>query len=218
MANRSILKVPDTRLRNKSTAVQSFGKDLLLLVQDLIDTTNANQGAGVAAPQIGVHKRVAVLKCSVFECGNPDPFDENENSDFWVLVNPELELSEEVEQWEEGCLSVPWETEVVERASRVSLKWFNVHGESRELQIGWPLSGAVQHECDHLDGKVFLDRISRLKRSRILKRIKKKQAKLDEIRSQFEQEHAELTATATTSSKDTKGRRRRVRKTRSKRR
>ena len=103
MANRSILKVPDTRLRNKSTAVQSFGKDLLLLVQDLIDTTNANQGAGVAAPQIGVHKRVAVLKCSVFECGNPDPFDENENSDFWVLVNPELELSEELEQWEEGC-------------------------------------------------------------------------------------------------------------------
>ena len=148
-----------------------------MLAQDLFDTCNVETGAGLAAPQIGVHKRVVVINCAALDAESPEPY--SADQDYWVLVNPMLELSGEKVSWEEACLSVPNTHALVERSSSVQVTYQNINGEDQQVDVVWPLAGVVQHECDHLDGQLYIDRISRLKRNialRRMKKVKRKQA------------------------------------------
>ena len=121
MANRRILTWPNSRLMKKSVPVESFDEDLHTLAGDLVDTLNVCMGAGLAAPQIGVHKRVVVIRCDSFGQENPDPYSRDEK--FLILVNAEMQLSGEMISWKEACLSVPGFDGTVSRNSEASLKY-----------------------------------------------------------------------------------------------
>ena len=171
MTARRILTFPSTKLYKKSKPVTRFDKALQALVQDLVDSMEVNNGAGIAAPQIGKHKRVVVLKREAFldEVGDP-----------LVFVNPELEISGDERVWVESCLSVPLVSARVKRGEKVSIKFQDVEGNRHTLDAEWPLSGALQHECDHLDGKLYLHQLSRMKRNMLQKKIFK-QLKKDAV-------------------------------------
>ena len=171
MANRTVLTWPNPRLNKKSTSVTDFGDDLMSLIQDLIDTMDVNFGIGLAAPQIDMHQRVLVINCGKIEIENPDPFSENE--DLLVLINPVLELSGDDIRWEEACLSVPGYNAHVKRKEGTKVLYQNVAGESKSFQASWPLAGVIQHETDHLDGLLYLNRTSHWERQRIQKKILK---------------------------------------------
>ena len=172
MANRKILTWPNPRLRKISDRVESFDADLFSLADDLIDTLNVNMGAGLAAPQIGINKRVVAIKCSVFGFENPIPHKKDE--DILILVNPEMDLGGEMVSWKEACLSIPGEEGIVSRHEKASLTYQTITGETKTLEASWPLSGGLQHECDHLDGRLFTNKLSYFERTRIEKKIKKR--------------------------------------------
>ena len=160
-----VVKYPDPVLGRRGDAVTEFGPELKSLVDEMFDSMYAAQGIGLAAPQISLSQRITVIDVSF----KKDP------SQKIALVNPEIieRTGKQVE--EEGCLSLPEIREKVERAAWVKVraqdvtgKWFEVEGE--EL-----LSRALQHEIDHLDGVLFIDRISRLKREMVLRKIRKLQ-------------------------------------------
>ena len=186
MANRTVLTWPNSALKKVSLPLSedSFGKHLDSLASDLCDTLHVKMGAGLAAPQIGVHQRVVVVKASDFVATNPDPYEKDEN--VIVLVNPVLELLGDDVSWTEGCLSVPGFTAAVSRKSDVKVSYLDLKGEKKELIAQWPFSGAIQHECDHLDGKLFIDRIGRFAcesiQKKIRKRIKEKKRQVERIR------------------------------------
>ena len=158
MAYRKILSWPNKKLKQVSDPIQVFDNDSLDLAQDLYDTLKVKQGAGLAAPQIGVLKRMVIIKCSYFGFENPDP--SPFGSDILVLINPLIELSGKEVTWTEACLSVPFVTGDVPRYDTAAVQYQNLNGEHKELIAPWPMSGAVQHECDHLDGIVFLDQVN----------------------------------------------------------
>ena len=169
---RNILQWPDPRLKLVSEPVLEFDDTLHALVKDMYDTLNVTMGAGLAAPQIDVHKRVVLIRCSSFEWHNPDPHELN--SDICVLVNPQLELNETEIFWEEGCLSIPGNyTGKVCRKEKAILKYQNIKGAHQELSLSWPVSAALQHECDHLDGILFIDRMGKNALKEIKKRIRR---------------------------------------------
>ena len=172
MANRRILTWPNPRLIKKSIPVESFDSDLQSLADDLVDTLNVCMGIGLAAPQIGVGKRVVVIRYDSLGQENPDPHPRDEK--FLILVNPELELSGEVISWKESCLSVPGFDGTVSRSSAAFLKYHTLAGEEKTLEAAWPFSGVLQHECDHLDGRLFTSRLTYWERSNIEKKIKKR--------------------------------------------
>jgi len=172
MTFRTILEYPNPSLKIPSKSVEKFDDTLEELAKDLIDTCNVAMGVGLAAPQIGVKKRVVVIKPASFNSENPEPSEYN--SEYLVLVNPSLQASGETIKWKEGCLSVPLINSDVERKSEVYIKYENLKGEEQEFTCGWPLSGGLQHECDHLDGVLFIDRMSKFKRNWELKKAKKK--------------------------------------------
>jgi peptide deformylase len=179
MANRTVLTWPNPRLNKKSELVDSFDDDLASLVTDIIDTMNVNMGVGLAAPQINVHKRVVVINCSDCDVENPDPFHENEK--MLVLINPDLELSGDDIRWEEACLSLPGYSAHVTRKEKAYMTYQDINGEYKDLSVEWPLSGVIQHEVDHLDGRLYLNSTSHWERQRIQKKIlklKKRQAKV----------------------------------------
>ena len=182
MANRKILQYPSQRLRKKSQAIELFDEDFKSLVKDLSDTNNVNMGVGLAAPQIGEQKRVVIIDCGKLgtEYENPEPVDELGNSQLLVLVNPELELSGPKHTWKEACLSIPGVSGMVERSQYVKLSFQNYYGKSCELELDWPLSGVVQHECDHLDGILYVHRMRGISRSMLLKKFEKKKKKIKE--------------------------------------
>jgi len=160
-----ILKYPEPVLSQPGEPVTEFDAELRQLVADMFETTYASQGIGLAAPQVGVSKRVAVIDLSMGK----------EPKDKLVLVNPEIIYSADKQYEEEGCLSFPDIREKVVRHAKVRVraqdergKWFEMDGE--EL-----LARAFQHEIDHLDGVVFLFRMSALKRSLNLRKIRKMQ-------------------------------------------
>jgi len=162
----TILKYPDPILSQPGEPVTEFNAELRKLVADMFETTYANQGIGLAAPQVGVSKRVTTIDVSMGK--NP--------KDKLVLINPEITLSEGKLYEEEGCLSFPDIREKVVRAAKVRIraqdekgKWFEMDGEDL-------LARAMQHEIDHLDGVLFLFRMSALKRSLNLRKIRKMQA------------------------------------------
>ena len=177
MVYRKVLKWPDERLLETSEEVTTFDDDLCSLVGDMFDTLNVEMGAGIAAPQIGVQKRVVLVKCDSFDHKNEDPYEKNDN--ILVMINPTLKLGGDECTWQEACLSVPLVRGNVSRLRNAHVEYQDLQGNNRELSTGWPLSGAMQHECDHLDGILFLERMQRresLKAKREIFNFLKKQA------------------------------------------
>ena len=164
MALRKILEFPDSRLRTVAKAVEMVDDSIRLLVDDMFETMYDAQGIGLAATQIDVHLRVVVIDLQ-----------DNQNQPL-VMINPEFEtLTRELDEMQEGCLSVPGVYEVVKRPDRIRLRALNRNGEAYEIEAEGLLAVCIQHECDHLSGKLFVDHLSTLKRSRIkAKLIKQK--------------------------------------------
>ncbi|HEX4871199.1 MAG TPA: peptide deformylase [Nevskiaceae bacterium] len=163
MALMTILTHPDPRLRVKARPVTDFGPALQTLVADLFETMYAAPGVGLAATQVGVDLRVAVMDCAR-EPDQREPL---------VMVNPEIHAACERTEMDEGCLSVPEASEKVQRYNRLTLKALDQHGKPYELPAEGLLAQAIQHEIDHLDGKLYIDYLSSLKRERINKKLAK---------------------------------------------
>jgi len=182
MAYRKVLQWPDKKLQKKSENVVKEDDSIVSLMKDMIDTLKIERGAGLAAPQIGFNQNVVVLDLGEME--SPSSItqklsDELVDERYWFLLNPKLDTSRETQSWSEGCLSVPWVSEDVVRHSACTVNYVTSNFETKSISLGWPLSGAVQHECDHLEGILFLDRLSRLKSSRLKKSISKKRKKIE---------------------------------------
>jgi peptide deformylase len=166
MAVRDILTVPDRRLKTVSKPVQAVDDELRALMDDMLETMYAAPGIGLAAIQIGVPKRVIVMDLSRGD-GEPAPRH---------FVNPEIVWrSEETLPYEEGCLSVPEIYDEVERPARVKLRYLDYHGHAVEEDAEGVFAVCVQHELDHLNGVLFIDYLSRLKRQRAVAKVRKSQ-------------------------------------------
>jgi peptide deformylase len=161
MAVRTILEFPDPRLRTRARPVSEFGPALGKLVDDLLETMYAAPGIGLAATQIDVHQRLVVIDISP------------EHNEPLVLINPEIIAREGEATSEEGCLSVPGVFDEVKRAARIRLRAQDRNGEAFERDCDDVLAICVQHEMDHLEGKLFVDYLSELKRERIRKKLAK---------------------------------------------
>jgi peptide deformylase len=166
MAIRDILTAPDPILRQKSRPVEAVDDALRALMDDMLETMYKAPGIGLAAIQVGVPLRVLVM----------DLAGEGEDKKPLFLVNPEVsEQSAESSPYEEGCLSVPDFYEEVERPSRCRVRYLDYDGKEQVLDAEGLLATCIQHEMDHLEGVLFIDHLSRLKRERILKKLKKDQ-------------------------------------------
>ena len=162
MAILNILEFPDPRLRTIAKAVEQVDDELRQLIDDMFATMYDAPGIGLAATQVNVHKRLVVMDLS-----------EDKNEPL-VFINPEFEsLTDEVEQYQEGCLSVPGFYENVDRPQKVKIKALDRDGQPFELIAEGLLAVCIQHECDHLNGKLFVDYLSTLKRDRIKKKLEK---------------------------------------------
>lgn len=164
----TILEFPDKRLRTKAKEVTVFDKKIITLVDDMTETMYDFKGVGLAATQINVHQRVIVIDVS------------EEKDSPLCLINPEIIEKNGVEESEEGCLSVPGFFENVTRAEKIKIKALDKYGKSFEIEADELLSVCIQHEMDHLVGKLFVDYLSPLKRQRIkskLEKIHKQQGK-----------------------------------------
>lgn len=166
MALLTILHHPDPRLRQKAAPVTQFDAELQRLIDDMFETMYAAPGVGLAATQVGVPLRLAVMDCAE-DKAQPQPM---------VVINPEIDNPDERVDMEEGCLSVPGVGEKVQRYNRLTLRALDRHGKPFELQAEGLMAQAVQHEIDHLNGVLYLDRLSSLKRERLLKKLRKQQA------------------------------------------
>jgi peptide deformylase len=160
-----IVKYPEPVLSQPGEPVTEFNAELRRLVADMFETTYANQGIGLAAPQVSVPKRVTVIDLSV----GKDPKDK------LVLINPEIIFRDGKQYEEEGCLSFPDIREKVSRAAKVRIRAQDEHGKWFEKDAEELLSRAMQHEIDHLDGMLFIFRMSALKRDLSLRKIRKMQ-------------------------------------------
>ncbi len=161
MALLPILRYPDPRLHQIAAPVRQFDERLRKLVQDMAETMYAAPGVGLAATQVDVHKRVIVI-------------DSSETKDqLLVLINPEILDAKGQQECEEGCLSVPGIFEPVVRAEWVRVRSFDVEGKPVDFDATGMLAVCVQHEMDHLVGKVFVEYLSRLKQERIVKKLRK---------------------------------------------
>lgn len=165
MAVLEIRKYPDKVLKKKAAPVVSFDEALQQLIDDMIETMYAAPGVGLAAPQVGVSKRLAVIDISTKGAQMP----------LLVLINPVFLLKEGSIEFEEGCLSLPEYTAKVKRADKVVVRFLDRKGEEMELEAEGLLAIALQHETDHLDGLLLIDRISPIKREFFKKRFAKAQ-------------------------------------------
>ena len=171
MSNKKILQYPNPLLRRKSEPVDFESDDVEGIVRDLVDTLEVQNGAGLASPQIGCHKRVLLLHPAAFDEENPDPLPGRDK--YMAMVNPQMKLSKETVRWPEACLSVPFGRGSVERSKTCEVKYWTWDGVEKDLTLEWPLSSALQHEYDHLDGKLYIDRLSSFARQTIIKKIRK---------------------------------------------
>ncbi len=169
MALLEILKYPDPRLRRKAERVGEIDDRIRSLVADMIDTMYHARGIGLAATQVGVEKRVIVLDVPDDE----EVYDEERGKNLIVLINPEVLSTEGSMRYKEGCLSFPGITVEVKRYSKVVVRGLDRDGKEITIQGEGLLAVALQHEIDHLDGILFIDRVSRLKRDMIKRKIKK---------------------------------------------
>lgn len=163
MAVREILLIPDPVLRQEAAPVEAFDHDLRSLVEDMIETMHAAPGIGLAGPQVGVSSRVAVVDATAGE--EPDSV--------LVLVNPVIEEVSGSEVDVEGCLSIPEITDKVERATQIEVSAQDVEGNRFGLTAEGLTARAIQHEIDHLDGILFIDRLRGLRRERAQRRVKR---------------------------------------------
>jgi peptide deformylase len=164
MAQHDILILPDKRLRLVSEPVKKIDAAVRDLIDDMFDTMYAAPGIGLAAIQIGVPKRVITM----------DLAKKDDPKNPLVFINPEiLWTSEERATYEEGCLSIPEYYEEVERPARVKVKYLDREGAPREIEADGLLATCLQHEIDHINGVLFIDHLSKLKRSRVLKKFSK---------------------------------------------
>jgi peptide deformylase len=156
-----ILEYPDSRLRKVASPVAAVTAEIRKLVADMAETMYAAPGVGLAATQVNVHKRVLVIDVS------------EARNDLRVFINPEIVAAEGEVECEEGCLSVPGYYDKVIRAAQITVRAQNERGETFELSTDGMLAVCVQHEMDHLEGKLFVDYLSDLKRERIRKKLDK---------------------------------------------
>ena len=157
----TILEFPDERLRKKAAMVKTVDDKIKKLADDMLQTMYDSHGVGLAATQVDVHQRVIVIDVS------------EEKDDPIFLINPEIIEKDGIKESEEGCLSVPGFFEKVKRAEHIRVKALNRDGQSFEFEARDLLAVCVQHEMDHLNGKLFVDYISSLKRQRIKKKLEK---------------------------------------------
>lgn len=166
MAILKILQYPDERLHTVATPVAEVTDKIRSLIKDMAETMYDAPGIGLAATQVDIHQRIIVI-------------DTSETRDqLLVLINPEIIASSGISDYEEGCLSVPGIYGKVQRAESVTVKALNAQGETFVLEAGELLAVCIQHEMDHLAGKVFVEYWSRLKQARALAKLKKKQRNL----------------------------------------
>ena len=162
MAILPILQYPDERLHKVAKKVERVTPEILQLIGDMAETMYAAPGVGLAATQVDVHQRIIVIDVS------------EEHDDLMVFINPELLASEGESKYEEGCLSVPGIYDKVVRAEQVTVRAWDRHGEEFVLEADGLLEVCIQHEMDHLEGKVFVEYLSHLKQVRIRNKLKKR--------------------------------------------
>ncbi|MGJ8587260.1 MAG: peptide deformylase [Yoonia sp.] len=165
MALKKILIHPDPRLKKVATPVASVNDELRRLADDMLETMYDAPGIGLAAPQIAVMDRMLVMDCAKEDDATPEPM---------VLINPEVVwTSEERNVYEEGCLSIPEQYAEVERPAEVEVSWMDLDGKTRRERFDGLWATCVQHEIDHLDGKLFIDYLRPLKRQMITRKMQK---------------------------------------------
>jgi peptide deformylase len=165
MALKKILIHPDPRLKKVATPVASVNDELRRLADDMLETMYDAPGIGLAAPQIAVMDRMLVMDCAKEDDATPEPM---------VLINPEVVwTSEERNVYEEGCLSIPEQYAEVERPAEVEVSWMGLDGKTRRERFDGLWATCVQHEIDHLDGKLFIDYLRPLKRQMITRKMQK---------------------------------------------
>lgn len=162
MALLPIIHYPDPRLHTRAKPVAQVDARIRQLAQDMAETMYAAPGVGLAATQVDVHERVITIDVS------------EDKSELLVLINPEILSHEGEQECEEGCLSVPGIYDVVKRAAKVRVRALDVNGKSFEFDADGLLAVCVQHEMDHLDGKVFVEYLSQLKQNRIKTKLAKR--------------------------------------------
>jgi peptide deformylase len=163
MAKLTILEFPDPRLRTRASTVESVDDELRSLIDDLFETMYEAPGIGLAATQVNVHQRLLVADVSA------------DKSEPYALINPVILEKDGLTVTEEGCLSVPGYYEEVERAQHIRVKYLDRNGDDVEMEAEDLLAVCIQHEMDHLEGKLFVDYLSEAKRTRIRKKLVKEQ-------------------------------------------
>ena len=172
MTIQKILTEPDPILRKKCNPIASVDDNLRKLLKNMLETMYKAPGIGLAAIQIGILKRAVVIDISK----------EEEKKDPLFLINPEIIYrSNETSTYEEGCLSLPGQYAEIERPSKCHLRYIDFEGKARELKAEGLLSTCVQHEVDHLDGILFIDYLSKLKKTMIVKKLSKQKKELERI-------------------------------------
>ena len=172
MTVRRILTEPNKTLRQKSLPVEKVDKDLQLLMDDMVETMYAAPGIGLAAIQVGVAKRVIVIDIAQKD-GPKNPM---------FFINPEIiEKSNNNSTYEEGCLSVPGQFAEIERPDKCHVKYLDYHGKQQEINAEGMLATCIQHEMDHLEGILFIDYLSKLKQSMIIKKLSKQKKAIERI-------------------------------------
>ena len=174
MAILDILIWPDPRLSKVAAKVEAFDEELAQFADDLLETMYEADGVGLAATQVGVDKRIVVVDIYGAETDRPS------GEEPMIIVNPEFLEKEGELTWEEGCLSVPGEVGNVTRAARVKMRYFDLQGGEHMIEAEGLKAVALQHECDHLDGKVFVEYLSRMKRTVIKRKMLKLIAEKEE--------------------------------------
>ena len=167
MALMEVKTYPDPVLRKETEPIETFDEDLEKLVQDMAETMYANDGVGLAAPQVGLSKKLVILDVGESE---------DRGRQLLVLANPKVVEGDGKITWEEGCLSLPGMQVKVQRKAQVMVKAQNIHGEDMEVKGEELLAVALQHEIDHLKGKLIIDYASPLKKRMLLKDYKKQTA------------------------------------------
>ena len=172
MAKKQILTIPDPLLRKVSEPVKAFNSELKNLMDDMLETMYAAPGIGLAAVQVGILKRIIVI----------DLAKEGEKKTPLFIVNPKItSKSKELISYEEGCLSIPNQFAEVKRPSSCKLNFLDYDGKEKELSADGLLATCIQHEIDHLNGILFIDHLSKLKKDLILKKTKKQKKEIDRV-------------------------------------
>tara|TARA_Y100001960_G_C14208026_1_gene602939 strand:+ start:76 stop:600 length:525 start_codon:yes stop_codon:yes gene_type:complete len=172
MTQRQILTEPNEILRKKSLPVENVDKDLQILMDDMLETMYAAPGIGLAAIQVGIPKRVIVLDIEQKE-GEKKPL---------FFVNPEIiQKSKNLSTYEEGCLSVPGQFAEIDRPDKCLVKYLDYYGEKKEINAEGMLATCIQHEMDHLEGILFIDYLSKLKKTMIIKKLSKQKKAIERI-------------------------------------